>query len=153
MKRIAIAVCVVVLVFAVTSIAQAPTQAKSEDVKQELIKLETGWNDAWVKLDFAYLDKILSDDFLDTDYEGVVSTKAQGLANLKSGVDVVTSAVADNWNVRVYGDAAVVMVRNTFKEQYKGKDVSGQYQFTDTWIRKAGRWQCVASASVRIVQK
>ena len=37
--------------------------------------------------------------------------------------------------------------------QYKGKDISGQYRFTDTWIKKAGRWQCVATAGTKITKK
>ena len=80
-------------------------------------------------------------------------TKAQALANLKSGADVYTSAVGDEWKVRVYGDAAVVLGRWTVKEQYKGKDVSGQYRFTDTWVKKGGRWQCVASAGTKITKE
>jgi hypothetical protein len=153
MKRIAIAVFVVVLVFAVAIIAQTPAKPQSGSVEKELIKLENGWNDAWLKRDLAFLDKILSDDYLTTDFEGTVLTKAQALENLKSGVDVVTAVVTDNWNVRVYGDAAVVMGRNTAKSQYKSKDSSGQYQWTDTWIKKDGRWQCVASQGTKIVQK
>ena len=144
MKRIVLAVCVVFLVSTVAIIAQTPAKPQSGSVEQELIKLEKGWNDAWANRDLAFLDKIFSDDFLSTDYDGVVWTKAQSMENLKSGIDVLTSVVTDNWNVRVYGDAAVVMGRNTVKQQYKGKDVSGQYQWTDTWIKKAGRWQCVA---------
>jgi hypothetical protein len=153
MKRIAIAVCVVVLVSAVAVWTQTSAPPKSGSVEQELIKLENGWNDAWLKCDLAFLDKILSDDYLTTDFEGTVLTKVQALENLKTGVDVGTAVVTDNWNVRVYGDAAVVMGRNTVKEQYKGKDASGQYQWTDTWIKKAGRWQCVASQGTKIVQK
>ena len=55
--------------------------------------------------------------------------------------------------VRVYGDAAVVLGRNTVKEQYKGKDISGQSRFTDTWVKKDGRWQCVATAGSKITKK
>jgi len=40
MKRIAFAVCVVVLVLAVAAWAQTPAQPKSESVQQELINLE-----------------------------------------------------------------------------------------------------------------
>jgi ketosteroid isomerase-like protein len=128
--------------------------AKSPGVEQELIKLENDWNNALVKRDVAALSRIMADDYADIDTDdGTIKTKAQGLAEVKSGEDVTTSAVGDEWKVRVYGDAAVVFSRETVKEQYKGKDVSGQYRFIDTWIKKAGRWQCVASAGSKITKK
>jgi ketosteroid isomerase-like protein len=142
----------VVLALAVS--CQALAQAKpaapapSSSVEQELIKLENDWNNALVKRDVAALSRILADDYASIDPDdGSIITKAQSLADLKSGADVVTSAVSDEWKVRVYGDTAVVFGRETVKEEYKGKDVSGQYRFIDTWIKKDGRWQCVATAS------
>jgi len=151
MKRIAFAVCVAVLLFALGVSAQTPAQPKS--VEQELIKIENGWVEAELKKDVALLDRILADDFTDTDPEGNVMTKAQDLEDLKSGALVATSMVLDNIKVRVYGDMAVVTGRNTVKAQYKGKDVSGQRQWTDTFIRRDGRWQCVATHSSNIAQK
>ena len=147
----------VVLVLAVScqvfAQAKPAAPAKGASVEQELIKLENDWNDAMVKRDLAALSRILADDWTFIDDEGTVVTKAQSLANFKSGVHVVSSAVADEMKVRVYGEAAVVLGRNTVKEQYKGKDISGQYRFTDTWVKKEGRWQCVATAGTKITKK
>jgi ketosteroid isomerase-like protein len=154
MKAILAAV-VLVLAVSCQAFAQAKpaAPAKSASVEQELIKLENDWNDAMVKRDVAALSRIVADDWTITDPDGTIVAKTEFLANFKSGVDAVSSAVADEMKVRVYGDAAVVLGRNTVKEQYKGKDISGQYRFTDTWIKKAGRWQCVASAFSKIAQK
>jgi len=149
MKRIVIAVCVVVLAFGVAILAQQ----KSGSAEQELLKLEQDWANANVKADVAFLERILAEDWVFTDPEGVVWTKAQSLAVLKSGEDVVSSTVPDDMKARVYGDAAVVTGRNTTKETLKGKDISGLYRWTDTWIKKAGRWQCVATHASMIVQK
>ena len=53
--------------------------------------------------------------------------------------------------VRVFGNAAVVTGRTTIKGgKYKGKDISGQYRFTDTWVKRNGHWLCVASANTRV---
>jgi len=88
-----------------------------------------------------------------TDPEGNVSTKAQEIAFFKSGEFAVTSCVHHELKVRVYGDAAVVTGRSTVKETYKGKDFSPQLRWTDTWVKSAGRWQCVAGHSSEIAQK
>ena len=151
MKRIAFVVLVAVFLFAVGLSAQTPAQPKS--VEQELIEIEKGWGEAYLKKDVALLDRILADDYMQTDSEGNFITRAQDLADLKSGAYVETSGVQDNVKVRVYGDAAVVTGRSTVKAQYKGKDASGQFQWTDTFIRRDGRWQCVASHISKIPQK
>jgi ketosteroid isomerase-like protein len=153
MKRIAIAVSVVVLVLAVAIQAQTLAQTKSGGVEQELIKLENEWADAWVKRDVAFFDRIIADDYTWTSPWGEVWTKAQDLALVKSGQDVIKSWVLADMKVRVYGDTAVVTGRNTIKETYKGEDVSGQNRWTHTWVKSAGRWQCVAAHSSEITQK
>jgi ketosteroid isomerase-like protein len=134
-----------------TKVKAAP--AESASVEQELIKLKDGWNDAVVKVDLAFLDRILADDLTDTDPEGTVCTKAQDIADLKSGDFKCTALVTDDYKVRVYGDAAVVTGRNTMKAQFKGKDISGPYRWTDTWIKRDGRWQCVGGHASEVVQK
>ena len=149
MKRNVFAVGLVVLVFGVAILAQTLT----ESVEQELIKLENWWNDAWIKRDITPFDRIMADDCFITTDEGNIVTKAQDIANVKSGDDVAISVVSDEWKVRVYGDAAVVTYRMALKGQFKGKDNSGLFRWTDTWIKKDGRWQCIAAHQSRIAQK
>jgi len=150
MKRIAIAVSVVGLVFGGVILAQTQTQS----VEQELIKLENEANDAWVRRDIVPFDRILADDYTGTDEEGNVMTKAQELANIKSGAYLSTSAVKDDIKVRVYGDAAVVTGRSTYKGQYKGKEYTSKYRWTDTWVRdNLGRWKCVAFHDSNIARR
>lgn len=153
MNRIAFAVSLTVLAFAVAIQAQTPAQTKTGSVEQELIKLENEWADAWVKSDVAFFDRIEANDYTWTAPWGEVWTKARDLALLKSGDSVITSWVLSEMKVRVYRDAAVVTGRCAVKETYKGKDVSDQYRWTDTWIKRAGQWQCVAGHSSVIAQK
>ena len=153
MKRVAFTLGVVGLVLAVAAWAQTPAQTKSEHTEQELITLENGWNDAIVKRDWAFIDRILADDYIGTNMDGIVKTKAQSLASLKSDETVITSEVADDFRVRFYGDTAVVTFRNVEKSQLKGKDTSVQERVTDIWVKIAGRWQCVAAHASRIAQK
>ena len=140
MKRITTVVSVVGLVFGVAILAQ--TQTKS--VEQELIKLVNDWMNAEVKADMAFLDRFIAEDCVITDPVGAVWTKAQFLEGLKSGEGAVMSFALDNMKARIYGDAAVVNGRMTAKQAFRGQDISGQYQCTDVFIKRAGRWQCVA---------
>jgi ketosteroid isomerase-like protein len=149
MKRLLAGVTAVVLLTPWLAFGQAQPQkaapSKNSKVEQQLIKLEEAWSDAFIKGDIAVVDKILADDYANTDENGAVATKAQSIADVKSGDAKFTSIANDDYQVRVYGKAAVVTYRSTIKGQFKGKDISGQYRFTDTWIKLGGRWQCVAS--------
>ncbi len=144
---------VVVLGVATSSPVFGQAQPKDSTVEQALIKLENDWNDASVKRDVVVLGRILADDYIFTDPDGVMWTKAQNLEMLKSGEDVVTSAVASDMKVRVYANAAIVTGRNTVKEMLKGKDISGKYAYTDTWVKRPGGWECVATHASRLEKK
>jgi ketosteroid isomerase-like protein len=129
------------------------TSTETASVEQELITLEKRWNDSWVKRDPAFLDRILADDYIETDPDGDMATKAEELALVRSTETTITAVMADDFMVRVYGDAAVVTFRLTFKKPVDGKEMTGQERFTDTWIKRDGRWQCVAVHYSRIAQK
>jgi ketosteroid isomerase-like protein len=143
----------IVLGVAASSPVFGQAKASGSPVELALIKLENDWNDASVKRDVAVLGRILADDYSFTDSDGMMLTRAQMLGMLKSGEDVVTSAVSTDMKVRVYGNAAVVTGRYTAKEQLKGKDISGTSAFTDTWVKRPGGWVCVATHGSRLAQK
>lgn len=131
---------------------QKTTPSRNAKVEQQLIKLEDACNDALIKGDVAFFDRIDADDLACTDDEGTLTGKARWIEDMKSGKVKLTSLVNDDYKVRVYGKAAVVTYRCIMKGQW-GKDISGQYRETDTWVKLAGRWQCVAIHTSKIVEQ
>jgi len=127
--------------------------AQREDVAAQLKALENAWNDAVLKLDAAAMDAILDDTLVDTSATGMVGNKAKDLADLKAGEPKLESSSLDNMKVHVYGNAAVVTGRFTQKGTYKGKDISGTGRFTDTFVKRNGKWRCVATQGTMISQK
>jgi ketosteroid isomerase-like protein len=152
MKRIAIAVSLTVLAFAVAIQAQTPAQTETGSVEQELIKLENEWADAWVKRDVEAYARLLADDYISTNSYGDMKNKAQSIAWLKAHENTI-SLIPHDFRVRVYGDAAVINFRLTYKNQVQGKESTGQDQLTDVWIKRSGRWLCVAAHSSQIAPK
>ncbi len=144
MKHAAIAICVAIIAFTAAASAQTTAGTAAGTEEQALLALMQDWMNAEVKADMAFLDGFIADDCVITDPVGAVWTKAQFLGGLKSGQGAVLSFALDNMKARIYGDAAVVNGRMTAKQTMNGQDISGQYQCTDTFIRKAGRWQVVA---------
>jgi ketosteroid isomerase-like protein len=156
MKRIAIAICVVVLVFTVAILAQTTQttfKPRGGSAEQELIKLEKEWSEAYVQRDLAALDRLEAADIVQTDSDGNVFTKSEDIEEVKTGVLAVTSVVQDDMKVHVYGDAAVVTYRTTEKGRYRGEDYSAQFRYTDTWVKMASRWQIAAAHFSKIAAK
>jgi len=151
MKRIILSAGLVILVFGIAILAQTQT----ESAEKELMKLESAWGDAVVKRDAASIDrlrnKLVADEFVML-FDGSVFTKAQYFEYVETIKEEILSFVINEWDVRVYGDAAVVMARGTMKMRLAGKETTAQWRFTDTWIKRAGRWQCVAAHNSTITQ-
>ena len=141
----------VVFAVAATSIAlsQIGGDAKAKDsgkesVEQALRQMEHQWGVAVDKKDVAALDKILADDWVGVYPEGAF-TKAQTLADLKSGDIKVETVGTVDMKVRDFGEVAVVTGSEEDKSSYKGKDTSGHYTWTDVFVKRNGHWQAVAS--------
>jgi ketosteroid isomerase-like protein len=79
----------------------------------------------------------------------VATDKAQDKTDLSSGDLKFESMELSDLNVHVYGNTAVAAGTNTLKGTYKGQDISGKYRFTDTWVKRNGKWQVVASQSTK----
>ncbi len=126
------------------------TRAGRSADEQELLRLESQWNDALIKVDARFLDRIYADDFIMTDSEGVVLSKAQAIGIMTAGDDVVKSAVSDEFKIQIHGDTAILNLRITTQETYKGQDASGSYRCTDIWRKQAGTWRCVATHGAKI---
>jgi ketosteroid isomerase-like protein len=84
------------------------------------------------------------------DPAGATFTKAQDIANVKSGNFKLAAFKLDDVKVQVKGEMGVVTGRNTIKATYMGKDISGSYRFTDVFVKRAGRWQAISTQATAI---
>ncbi len=117
----------------------AKLDAKAE---QELRKLEREWLDA----DAAAIERIEADDFTITYGDGSVRNKAQYIEMVRrSDKNPNASQWTEDSKVRVYGDTAVIIGTYIYKLRDKGNETVSESRYTDTYIKRNGRWQVVAS--------
>lgn len=127
--------------------------AASGTIEQQIKDLEKQWTDAGLKHDAEALGRILADDIVEIWDTGQVQTKAEYLADLKSGEPKFESSSVEDMKVRFFGNVAVLNGHYTQKGTYKGKDISGEGRFTDVFVKRQGRWQCVSTQSTRITNQ
>jgi ketosteroid isomerase-like protein len=90
-------------------------------------------------------EQILADEYLSTNEEGKVKTKAEDVAGFKTGETKIEVADITDQKVRVIGNSAAVE-SGTFhvKGSNKGKPFDETERYTTVWIWRNGRWQVVA---------
>lgn len=143
------AIIFALMALAVPAVGQQPKKLGTE---QELLKLQREWLDAYQKHDAAALERIEADDFTLTEGDGKVTTKAEDVASLRNAKPPQPddAFAVEDVQVRLYGDTAVLIGRVIIRYRNRGQMVSEQYRYTDTYLKRRGRWQVVASQLTRI---
>ena len=143
MKTAALTVFLVVLTFRLC-FAETPAQ-------QEVIQFERDACKAFLDADLSALARVLTPDFTLTLSSGEVSTRADEINELQS--KKVHYDIFENYDMlaRLYGnDTAVVVGKTRVKGTADGKSFDRVVQFTDTLIKRDGRWQLAAGHVSRI---
>ena len=134
------------------SLSMSLSVAQETSVENQIKKLEQDWAQALLKGDAASLDQYEAEDIISTDPNGRITDRTQDKNDLSSGDLKFQSVELSDLRVRVYGSAAVATGLNTAKGTFKGQEISGSFRFTDTWIKRNGKWQAVASQGTKVVQ-
>jgi ketosteroid isomerase-like protein len=148
-----IAISIALLSFA---FGQSATQQESENSKseQEVRQMIEKYRAALLQRDIPALEKIWADDYVFVNASGEVRTKAQRLANAKSGATALESInEKENITVRVYQNSAVATSRVTIKGKYSGQPTGGQYRSTHVWVKGSAGWQLVANQLTALQRK
>jgi len=135
-----------------TAAVVAPARAQEKQPKEgteattrALIETENKWVSALTKSDTVTLDAIFADAYVDTEEHGQRSDKQGVLSVLKSGDLKMESIKLSDLKVYDYGDAAVVTGSSAQVGNFKGRSVAPKIIFTDTFIKRKGKWLAVAS--------
>jgi Domain of unknown function (DUF4440) len=126
------------------SLAQTPAQ-------QEVLRFEREACKAFLDADVTALERVLTPEFTLTLSNGVVSTRADEINELRTGK--VHYDIFENYDMlaRLYGnDTAVVLGKTRVKGTADGKPFDRVVQFTDTLIKRDGRWHLAAGHVSRI---
>jgi hypothetical protein len=136
-----------------TSTAVMPVKKSTPEAT--LRDIEDKW-EASIKLhDPAVAKAYLANDFRGVSSKGKVMTKSDLLSELKKDTDTYTSTKNGKLDVRVFGGQfAVVMGTSTeIGKDKSGKAFNRSFRWTDTWIMRGDKWQCVASQAMLAASK
>ena len=118
----------------------------------QLLYMEQDWNDASMNHDAAWTDR---------NYASFASDVSSRTGHMESKAEAVTSARTDKFKydalelsdlvARVEGDVGIVTGINHVRgKDADGKAVDRRVRFTDTFIKRDGRWQVWATQGTNI---
>ena len=117
---------------------EIPIQGRTE---RTVLRFERDWLRALVERDRATLDRILADDFIDSNWKGELRNKWQVLAGLSKPVPYLQRL--QDVKIKLYQDVAVAPGVNMISDQ-NGR-IMMRIRFTDVLLYRQGHWQAVAA--------
>ena len=81
------------------------------------------------------------------------------IVNKRADLETMTGNIGfsefkiQNVKVRPYGDTAIVVGQGSIKAHTKTQDLSGNYVWTDKFVKQNGEWKTVASQVTPVLAK
>ena len=128
--------------------AAAPVNTKGMSVKE----MENAWEAAVGSHTYATVEGMVAADFVGVSSKGKFVNRPQMLSEFKGDKDTYKSAKNEKLNVQMFGPN-VTVVTGRAREVGTGKDGKAfdrTFLFTDTWMMRGGKWQCIASQISKI---
>jgi ketosteroid isomerase-like protein len=111
-----------------------------EHAGHEIMHLARDWTAAELRGDIAFLQMVLSDDFIGIGPLGFMLTKQEWLARHQSGDLKYQSLDLDEVTVRIYNEAAVLIGRQTQAATYRGSAITAQLRTTLVLVQNQEQW-------------
>jgi len=129
----------------------AVPRAEKHETRHQIEHLEDAWRSAILKGNITAMDALLADDYIAISPTGILQSKEQALANLRSGsVQFKTIELSDR-KIRMYGSTALVTSRAEVNATSPEGEISGSYRYTRVYVKDAhGVWRIVSFEASRI---
>ena len=142
--------CAAVVLMAVPA---AASQLSVKSDQEILIQLERDWVAALQRNDVKFVDGVLAEEFVATYGDGSRGDRKRELELVAEFNQQVDSWTVDEFMVKVFRDTAVVWFTQHMVGPIQGKPTEITTRYMDVFVNRDGRWQCVASQSVKVTGK
>jgi ketosteroid isomerase-like protein len=117
----------------------------------QIKQFEEELREATLKNDVEATDRLLAEDWLNTNTNGSVTRKPQLLTLLRSAPFQFKAINDDDVAIRVFGEAAVVIGRSTRERlDPDGKVITQRVRFMRVYAKRENRWQVVAAQATTV---
>ncbi len=134
-----------VTVFALTIFASSLLVFGQEsDEENAVLQAERDLATAYLNNEDGAIAHYVMEDYTLTNSTGKITTRANDLDEARKKDPKYDVFENNDMTVRTHGDTAVVTGRRHMKGTAGGKPFDSKFQFTDTFVKDAGRWRLLA---------
>jgi ketosteroid isomerase-like protein len=119
-------------------------------MEEELIRVSRDWDRAMVTNDADEIGRYMADDWTIVGPDGRVGDRATFLGLVKSGELTHDVMESEDFQIRVYGDAAVIIARGISGGKYRGQPFREVERVSCVFIRQGGDWKCALTHLSRL---
>jgi ketosteroid isomerase-like protein len=132
----------------------AASNPKAADGLADTVSLLTHQSNAWdkaiVRKDKAAIAGNMSEDFRQIGSNGDVADKEEFVRDLTSSDITIDPYTVEGFNVRVYGNVALLSGRTHMTGHQEGKPFKTQYIYIDIYRRINGEWKVCSVQTTRL---
>ena len=125
-------------------------QKDQKETERYILESERQWAESVATGDTSAIERILADDFIGVDPKGRLYAKQEMIDETRNAPKYFVSNRLNEVKVRFYGSTAIVQGSETWE---KRSGERGRFVWTDTWLRRNGRWQIVAAEDLIAPEK
>jgi len=129
------------LVLASTILLSAPAFGQAVSTADQVRALDKLQREGALRGDSTFEEQYTASDYVSINPAGVLSTREQTLARMKSGNVKLDSIDVEQEEVHDYGDVAVITGRERVRGSYKGQAFDHTARYSRVWIRREGAWK------------
>jgi len=147
-KRLSIGL--LLAVFGAAPMCAMPHKERHE-VRHQIENLEKAWCTAILHGNVSAMDTLLADDYMAITPSGILQSRQQAMAVLRSGALHFTSIDLSDRKIRLYGKTALVTSRAEVSGTSPDGDISGSYRYTRVYVMDShGVWRIVSFEASKI---
>jgi ketosteroid isomerase-like protein len=134
------------LLVVVVSCASRRTESPSDEgsLAAALARQGDAWDKAIVRKDVAAIAANMADDFRNIRSNGSVVNKDAFLRDITIPELVIDPYTVEDFDVRVYGDTALLSGRTRMTGRQSGAQFVAHYRYIDVYVRRGGVWRVVS---------
>src|SRR5215510_9682090 len=137
-------------IVAVLCFCHCSAQKNQKVVKHYILESERQWAESVATGDTSAIERILADDFIGVDPKGRLYAKQEMIDETRNAPNYFVSNRLNDVKVRFYGNTAIAQGSETWE---KRSGERGRFVWTDTWLKRNGRWRIVAAEDLIASEK
>lgn len=131
------------------------TSARQDSIAGTIKRLEKEWESAIVKHDIPAIQKLIADDFVGVSSNGKRGDKMTMVYEARRDKNVYKSSATKKMFVHSFEPHVAVVMGITRKTgtTADGRPFDHSYRFTDEWVERGGKWQCVGARATAMPKR